>query len=505
MFGATAGRSVIVVSSTTLTVSAPPHGEGVVDIQVRTAYGTSAVNAQEGYTFAGYWTATAAPLPDDADLSRQATLNSIACPDITWCVAVGDYNAYYVNGEHFSQPLVQTLSDGAWTSIQPPVPANASADEDVDLSSVVCATSGSCTAFGLFRGPAGGDEILIETLSAGVWTATRAPLPADADPSRRAFLTSMGCPTETNCIAVGSYNVAVLNGVTPVGQTLLETFSAGIWTATAAPLPSDVITSPDTGLTRIACPTVDWCTAIGFDDATSCCRALIETFAFGTWTAKLATLPVDATSAPNAYLFSISCHAVESCTAVGRYDSTVSTQPLIETLGSGVWTPIAAPRPTGAINLPVGAVNFQTLVDVSCDSATSCITVGTYDGSNGEREGLIDSGLDGHWQATEAPRAVTVYPYENVVLQDAVCPVSGTCVATGYHAPQPPLVNGTLIETLASGIWTPLEAPMPADAATQPKSRITDLACAAANECIAVGSYTDASGATQILIDTQHP
>ncbi len=53
-FGATAGTNVVVVNSTTITVTAPAHANGTVDITVTTAAGTSAVNAPaDQFTYSG--------------------------------------------------------------------------------------------------------------------------------------------------------------------------------------------------------------------------------------------------------------------------------------------------------------------------------------------------------------------------------------------------------------------------------------------------------------------
>ncbi|WP_371364962.1 IPT/TIG domain-containing protein [Jatrophihabitans sp. GAS493] len=50
-FGTTAGTGLTVVSSTQLTVVAPAHAAGVVDLRVIGSYGTSAVGASDHYTY----------------------------------------------------------------------------------------------------------------------------------------------------------------------------------------------------------------------------------------------------------------------------------------------------------------------------------------------------------------------------------------------------------------------------------------------------------------------
>jgi hypothetical protein len=50
-FGSSVGKSVTVVSPTTITVTSPKHAKGSVDVHVTTAAGTSPVSAADRYTY----------------------------------------------------------------------------------------------------------------------------------------------------------------------------------------------------------------------------------------------------------------------------------------------------------------------------------------------------------------------------------------------------------------------------------------------------------------------
>src|SRR5438128_1634876 len=50
--------------------------------------------------------------------------------------------------------------------------------------------------------------------------------------------------------------------------------------------------------------------------------------------------------------------------------------------------------------------------------------------------------------------------------------------------------------------WLPAEAPLPADADSPANATLQDVSCPAPGSCVAVGSYTDQSGAGQDLIET---
>jgi len=73
---------------------------------------------------------------------------------------------------------------------------------------VACAAAGSCAAVGMdhiFIGDGESSHGLIETLAGRVWTATRAPLPADADSSNPIVDLSVACAVAGSCVAVGGY------------------------------------------------------------------------------------------------------------------------------------------------------------------------------------------------------------------------------------------------------------------------------------------------------------
>src|SRR5579872_4114560 len=66
------------------------------------------------------------------------------------------------------------------------------------------------------------------------------------------------------------------------------------------------------------------------------------------------------------------------------------------------------------------------------------------------------------WKATEAALPANSAPTPLVSLGALACPVTGTCVDTGDYTDTSANQQG-LIETLASGTWTALEAPLPGD------------------------------------------
>ena len=148
------------------------------------------------------------------------------------------------------------------------------------------------------------------------------------------------CVAPGACIAVGAYS-----GDNQPTTPLIETLAAGVWTPLVAPLPPDAVQSSAGGalLTSIACPTRQWCVAVGsYTSAGGSGHGLVETFAHGIWTASTVPAPAKARSASTG-LASVACTGVHSCMAVGGYATAGQAGGLIGTLTSNRWVALAAP------------------------------------------------------------------------------------------------------------------------------------------------------------------
>lgn len=179
-FDGTPGTNVSVTSTNALTVTAPAHAAGPVDVRVVTKYGTSSVSDSDRFTYlVTSW--GPATLVDPS----HGTPSNISCTSSTFCVAVDEHGAASIyNGTSWSPP--QTIDDG------------------VTLPGVSCATPTFCVAVG------SGDVI---TYNGTTWSA---PSAIDG-PHQVGYngLMTVSCPTTSFCMAGDSYgNVVTYNGST---------------------------------------------------------------------------------------------------------------------------------------------------------------------------------------------------------------------------------------------------------------------------------------------------
>lgn len=303
------------------------------------------------------------------------------------------------------------------------------------------------------------------------WTAARAPLPADASKlsSQNSALEDVACPTAGNCVAVGYYLGS--NGSASASKGLIETLSRGTWTPAAAPGMA-AAAGRFTLLVGVACPSSGSCVAVGDDSgATGAIKPVTETLSGGTWTPGVPALPANADRSESAYLDDVACPAPGTCVATGWYaDQGGHSQGLIDTLSGGTWKATTAPLPAGAVASTETSQLRTFLAAVVCPSAGSCVVTGQYTVQGGTGlDGLIDTLSGGTWTAARAPLpGDAVTSHQVAALWTVTCLSQGTCLAGGHYAGrggQPRY----LTETLSGGTWTPAAPPLPADAAANQK------------------------------------
>jgi hypothetical protein len=405
-------------------------------------------------------------------------------------------------------------ASGGWGAATAPLsglsPA-AGTSPSVRLGSLSCPASGSCVSVGHYTDTSGDFQGLIETLAAGTWTATTAPLSGLSPPpatQAAVSLDALACPASGSCIAVGHYTDS--SGHT---QGLIEGLAAGTWTASTAPLtglsPSPG-TDPQMNPRLLACPASGTCVAMGYYfDSSNHRQGLIESLAAGTWTASTVPstgLTPSAGSDPNVYPRALNCPASGTCFAVASYNSSASTTPgLLINLSSGTWTSSTAP--VSGLSPAAGTDPSMYLYAVACPASDTCVAGGEYTDASLHIQGLIDTLSSGTWTAITAPLTGLSPAAGNnpgAVLNALACPASGSCVAVGGYADSLGRERG-LIESLAGGTWSAKTAPLTGvspPASTNPNAPLNIMSCSASGSCVAMGGYTDSSGHQQGLVET---
>ena len=435
------------------------------------------------------WTATELLVPANASTTMYSpSIAFVLCRRGKPCVATGGY----VDTSGDGQGLIETMSRGTSTPLEAPLPENAATtNQHADVTGLSCPAWDSCTGVGRYDDTTGTQQGLIETLSGGEWIATEALQPANASTTQdSAALYRITCRAVGLCIATGTY---IDTGGNVRG--FFETLSGGTWTTTEAPLPANASTTQYSGLDAVVCPAAGSCVALGsYADSITNNQGFFETQSGGTWTPTEAPLPANDAVEKEGAINVVTCPETGSCVAAGFYTDTSGVgQGLIETRSRGTWTASEAPTLANASGI--------SLVSVACSSAASCVAVGSFSDTTGNFSGLIETRSHGTWTPSAAPLPANVALDPQAGLGAISCAGKRSCVAVGdYHD-----TGGTLqglIEMSSGGTWTTSEAPLPTNAAANPKASFLNVQCTNADSCLATGFYVDTSGKQHDLIET---
>lgn len=165
-------------------------------------------------------------------------------------------------------------------------------------------------------------------------------------------------------------------------------------------------------------------------------------------------------------LTGVSCASAISCEAVGMTKATSGTtasKPLTEKWNGSTWTVQTSYSPGGV---------EPRLSDVSCTSSTSCIAVGSVNGT----VTLGESYNGTEWKQAGLPT--------NGVFEGVSCTASNACTAVGQWSKTAPFI---IARRWNGAGWAPQTITLPPGATASVGS---DVSCASATQCVAVGGYT---------------
>lgn len=182
----------------------------------------------------------------------------------------------------------------------------------------------------------------------------------------------------------------------------------------------------------------------------------------------------------NDFFNSDSCPSSTFCMAVGDYNLNGLTRGLSEKLSQGRWVTESVPSPARGVNM------FAN--EVSCASSASCLFVGDhFAGQRGPVANLAEAWNGSSWRivTTTGPAGAAFS-----ALFDVACPTTKFCLAVGFAGPASTSQDAAY--TWKDGItWRQIKVPHPRRARS---SELGGLACFNAQNCMAVGNYTSATG-----------
>ena len=199
-------------------------------------------------------------------------------------------------------------------------PPNAAANPDALMTGIACTAPGSCVAVGNYSVSASRFAAMGAVEVRGIWhRATQIALPRGAIPSTFTAITSVSCPTASQCLGVGQYPISATQSRAMAVTESKGRFGRAI-PVTAVPPGSSALSS--TYLQGVSCQLPGRCLAVGGGrNSAGHSVAMYMIRSAGHWHAAFLVPPPGATSGRRelSVLYSVSCTGRFHCGAVGYY------------------------------------------------------------------------------------------------------------------------------------------------------------------------------------------
>jgi hypothetical protein len=134
-----------------------------------------------------------------------AAITSVSCASAGNCSAGGNYG--FRPGSPATEAFVVSQIGGAWhKAIEVPGTAALNRGVQAEITSVSCASAGSCSAGGSYKDGSGGFQSFVVSQANGTWDkAIEVPGTAALNQGGQAKITSVSCASAGHCSAGGTY------------------------------------------------------------------------------------------------------------------------------------------------------------------------------------------------------------------------------------------------------------------------------------------------------------
>jgi hypothetical protein len=376
------------------------------------------------------------------------------------------------------------------TAVRVPLPVGALSSTSQEAGPVACSAPGTCVSAIDVRPKAKtGDYPYVVNENAGVWShpvALSLPLNAHAG---SALVFAMTCFSAHNCTAVGGY----YDGNSKQGFAASEV--NGVWARAVelAPVGTSGVGEP----LAVSCTSATDCVAVGeiifgIGAGAGLAGFLVATETAGTWSSSAIPAPSDLTSGFD-FLSGVSCVSAGNCVAIGSYETKNGYEGFDIEQTLGVWG--SAHAISGIPSSPSGAGFPSVLDSLSCSDLADCVAVGSFTrkGTSVE-QGVMTQEVGGTWSALRLiQRPAGAFAAGGSDLDSVSCTSPGNCLAVGSYAATRS-VERPLGDVEKNGVWArSVVLSVPTDATKSGSSSALSVSCASATSCVVGGTYQRSS------------
>jgi len=218
----------------------------------------------------------------------------------------------------------------------------------------------------------------------------------------------------------------------------------------------------------------------------------------GQWSSMPVPLPPGSQATGEPYFRSVKCPSATWCTAFGFFTDTAGHGlPFASILSEGTWVTTQLPLPASAPDPEVETTNLG----LSCPAVGFCVVIGSFAlPTPSHFWTFIDTLSSGSWTTMPAPVPPGSPADASPDLQGLACFSTTICTAAGSY--RSPGLAG-LLDSLSGTTWSAVKAPEPNDAATNPNPGFFGVSCPSAAGCVAVGNYNASDTFSQNVVETQ--
>jgi hypothetical protein len=382
----------------------------------------------------GVW-GNAEEVPNSGTLNADgnAKTNTISCTAVGDCLAAG----WYTDANDIRQAWVATETNGTWGDAEQ-LPGSSTLNVAVPgatISSVVCNTTGNCTAAGWYTNAGHHVQVMVDSETGGTWgTPEEIPGSAALNAGGQAQVNSMSCPSQGNCSLGGYYASSTADGI-PITQAFVATETDGTWgDAEEVPGTAALNGGGYAVVTWVSCPSAGNCGAGGeYTNSSQLTEAFVVNESDGTWgNAEEAPGSQTLNASGLAELTSGACPAVGDCSAGGYYlDGSFNTQAFVVNESGGTWGNAEEAPGTAALDQGVPGAEINA---VACAAVGACTAGGFYSDANEHKQAFVINENGGTWgNAEEVPGSGSLNVGGSAATNAVGCTPGSLCSAGGSY------------------------------------------------------------------------
>ena len=339
-----------------------------------------------------------------------------------------------------------------------------------------------------------------QALASGVWELAQPAQFGEGVLSNGSFFSEVSCASPGNCTAVGWFEYQIDGQEDLASEAITMTSNDGEWDTAQPAQFEEGIQAAETSATfsSVSCPTDGNCTAVGsFKNNAGHHEAFTMTSNDGQWdTAQPAQFGEGIQSDwPDAFFFSVSCASAGNCTAVGNFrNSAGHTEAFTMTSIDGEWEQSRPAQFAAGINHESRGDYFTS---VSCPTSRNCTAVGWFGNSAGHTEAFTMTSIDGEWeQARPAEFDAGIQHQLRIgAFYSVSCASAGNCTAVGHFMNSYGNYEAFTMTSI-TGEWEtakPQVFPDGIQYKSEPAASLSSVSCVLPGNCTAVGTFRNRS------------